>query len=45
MKYLVVAKSSDIRNNGWKVPADELKHQYLIELKNITQRNSQIDNF
>ena len=34
--YLVMAKYSDIRNNGWKVPTDELKHQSLTELENIT---------
>ena len=28
MKYSVVAKSSDVKNNGWKVP--------LTELENIT---------
>ena len=36
MKYSVVAKSSDIKNNGWKVPADEVKQQSLTELENIT---------
>ena len=32
MKYSVVAKSSDIKNNEWTVPADEVKQQTLIEL-------------
>ena len=36
MKYSVVAKSSDIKNNGSKVPADEVKQQSLTELENIT---------
>ena len=32
----VLAKSSDIKNNGWKVLADEVKQQSLKELENIT---------
>ena len=36
MKYSVVAKSSDIKNNRLKVPAAEVKQQSLRELENIT---------
>ena len=36
MKYSVVAESSDIKNNKWKVPADKVKQETLIELLNIT---------
>ena len=32
MKYSVVVKSSDIKNNEWKVPADEMKQQTVIEV-------------
>ena len=35
MKYSVVAESSDIKNNKWKVPADKVKQETLIELLNI----------
>ena len=36
MKYLVVAKFSENKNNGLKVPADEVKQKSLTELKDIT---------
>ena len=32
----MAAKSSGIKNSGLKVPVDEMKHQSLTELENIT---------
>ena len=42
MKYLVVAKYSGNRNNGWKVSAVEVKHQSVTELYYIMKLT---DNF